>query len=735
MTPRVTSVALVIFFLADPASPGEVAPGLSAVLDRAVAAAETSLREGEREVAESFYRSALLEGWLLEGSLEAAAGRLDAARDAFRQASSSAVETQRALQALAVVELRSGNKAEAVRLLTRVVAQAPRDSGARLLLADALVESGQPQQAVQELEEARAIAPDDLELTFVLATGYLRLKKPEVAERLFAKVLEGRPIPQTRVLIGRTYRDFGEYERARVELRAALKQDPTVRRAHYHLGMLAVLDEGVVRLEEAIGEFQAELKLEPRDLVTSLRLGMALVEAQRHAEALPHLELATSADPPPADAFLYLGRARLAMDQPQEAVAALERGLELAKSELRIGSGHYQLGLALRRLGRHDEAARHFSEAERYSTERALNARERLARYLSGGDGDGDAERKSAVSAALAASPLSALAPDERDRLRRYVTNTLARSYVNLGVMHAQAERPARAVDFLEQAARLVPDFPQVQYSLGVTRFNAQRFEAAIEPLSRALAESPENADLRHMLAMSYLNTSAYQNAVDLLQDDRARAASPPLQVAYGLALVRSGRAQEAQRVFSRLLAEHGDSAELGVFLGQAYAQQGDYESAVRSLLHALELQPGVAEASSSLGVIYLKQGRLAEAEAALRAELQAHPDDQRARQNLANVLELAGKPEEALSHLRTVLKAGPDSVDARYLLGKILLAQGNAADAVIHLEAAAQQAPEDSNVRYQLGQAYQKLGRPDEAQRQFDAFRALKDKRRSTTP
>jgi hypothetical protein len=33
--------------------------------------------------------------------------------------------------------------------------------------------------------------------------------------------------------------------------------------------------------------------------------------------------------------------------------------------------------------------------------------------------------------------------------------------------------------------------------------------------------------------------------------------------------------------------------------------------------------------------------------------------------------------------------------------------------------------------VRYQLGQAYQKLGRTDQAEAQFDLFRRIKDKRR----
>ena len=86
----------------------------------------------------------------------------------------------------------------------------------------ALAAGGELEEAVQRLDEAAATAPDDPQQVFLLATEYLWLKKVEAAERLFAQVVEARPIPQTHVLIGRAYRDAGEYDRARTELRAAL---------------------------------------------------------------------------------------------------------------------------------------------------------------------------------------------------------------------------------------------------------------------------------------------------------------------------------------------------------------------------------------------------------------------------------------------------------------------------------------------------------------------------------
>lgn len=480
----------------------------AAALVRAVASAQRSLREGELETAESRYRSALLEGWLLMGELETVEGRLPQALQAFRTASTSAVETRRALQAQAAAHLRMGETAPAVDILTRLARRNPQDAQIRRLLAQALAAGGHPQPEAQPEKDTRA---------------------------------------------------------------------------------------------KAVGS---------RDDGTT-----------------------------------------------------------------------------------------------------------------------------TAVTPTIAASAVTALPPPQRLELERRVKTELVRAYLNLGVIQTQGQRFSRAAELFDQAAAIDPDFPQVQYSLGVARFNARQFDKAAGPLGRALAATPQHAGLRRMLAMAWLNSEAYDKAAELLRYDPEREADASLQFAYGLALVRADHAAEAQSIFARLLARHGDSAEVRVVLGQANAQQGDFDAAIRELTRALQLKADVAEANATLGIIYLKQGRLAEAEEALRAELKIRPDDAKSENALATVLDLLGRPEEALSLLRRVLESKPDFADARYLLGKVLLAQGEAQEAVEHLEAAVRLAPEDANIHYQLGRAYQKLGRTEQAQEQFQVFRQLKDSRRKSTP
>ena len=710
-------------------------------LDRAVASAEQSLRIDERQIAESRYRTVLLQGWTMLGAIAASDGHLEEARNAFERASASAVESASAQRALALIQLQMGETAPALEALTKLAAASPGDVQIRLTLAEALANLGRAGEAAQELDELRPLAAGDAELMFALASGYLRLKKIESAEALLARLAAERPRPETYVLIGRTYLDFGYFPQARTALARALKLNPQVRRAHYYLGTSALMEDGVIRLDEAIREFRQELTLAPGDPTTTLRLAMALVEARQYQEALPMLERSVRSSPAAPEAWVFLGRSQLGLNRAADAVVSFRRALELIESkhegsgkgaddQERLRSLHYQLGTALRGAGATAEADREFAEAQRLAVARTEADRDRLAQYMADSP---EAGKTHVLPAELRG--FETLTAADRAAIVTRVRAALARSYLNLGIMHAQAGRFARAAEQFESCADIDARFPQVQFSLGVAYFNAQRYDKAIAPLTHAREEQPQNADIKRMLALASLNTDDYAAAVDLLRDDPMLRSDASLQYAFGLALVRSDRAEEAERIFSRVLAQNPDVPELHVLLGQAHAAQGDFDAAIVSFRRALELKKDVAEANAALGVIYLRQGNLDAAREALTAEVTAHPNDVKARNTLATVLDLQGRSDEALKEVRAVIAVNPNYADARYLFGKILLARGSAAEAVEHLELAARLAPEDANTHYQLGQAYQRLGRTELAARAFETYQRLKAKARGGQP
>lgn len=705
--------------------------GPGAAMAVAMSRAEAMLNANEPQAAESWYREALLEGWLLLGELHRADGDAAEAEAAYERALTSALESRRPLIALAEVALDRGDADGAVRRLQPLVARYPGDGHLVRLLARAWAAAGKPEFAVQELQQAANESPEDLELRFALATGLLRLERPEEAAALFEEIARERPIPQTWVLIGRTWRDFAEHDRARQALERAIEQRPDVPRARFHLALVELDRDGLAATGPAIELLRQEERISPDDPVNALYLGMALVAERRFEEALTPLALATRSAPGRLDALLHRGQALLGLDRPAEAAEALANAVAHAADRppesldaTRMERLHYQFALALRRSGRAEEASVHFDAAERYSASSTEGFRNQLSSYL---EDRQDGVLSGAPAFAVFGTALSGVDPERRRRLALTTATTVARASFNLGVMSTQAGRFDRAADRFAQAAEVAPDLPRVHYSLGVARFNAGEFEQATAPLSRALEETPGDPALKRMLALAWLNAEAWDRAAELLADDPGRAADRSLQYAYGLALVRSGRTAEARPIFDRLLAEHADWPELNVLLGQAAAQEGDFDAARGHLERAVALRSDVAEARAALAEIHMRRGELAEAASSLRAELSHHPADHRSRYALATVLELDNQPEAALGELDALLAAAPGHANARYLRGKILLEAGRAADAAAELEAAAELAPEDPNVRNQLGLAFQRLGDRERAEEQFELFRRLK--------
>ena len=428
--------------------------------------------------------------------------------------------------------------------------------------------------------------PDDLELLFALPTSYLSARRYEDAERAFAQIREARPIPQTRVLIGRAYRDAAEFDRARAEFQAALAQDPRVRRAHYYLGMAILLDEGVAGVEQALIEFGKELEVSPADPATHTFLGAALLLAGRPQEALPSLELATRSPAAPARRLLPpravpagprpAGRRGCCGAQGARASAGLVRGLAPARDPLPARPRPAQDGRP-RGGGRPPRrgAASFLPSADRGP---AAEFGAPLADVLVA-----EAPRP-AIDPALVASPVAGLSPQERTKLHGQVAETLARAYVNLGVIETQGQRFERAAERFAAAARLSPEFPQVDYFLGVARYNAGQFVQAAESLERAGASRPGDADLRRMLAMAWFNTGDYAKAIPLLRDDPQLEANPSLQLSYLVALVRSGDAAGAVTALEAAARRESQSAEIHSLLAEAYRALGRTEEAQQQL-------------------------------------------------------------------------------------------------------------------------------------------------------
>jgi len=520
----------------------------AAGLARAAAEAESRLAGGDLKEAQRLYGEALFEGLVLLGTLERLDVRYEPARQALARAAAYLPDDPKAALALASEELQVGDAAQAVAVL-EAHGGAVRDLETTRVLARAYASADQHDAALRTLQQGLAAAPDDPEVAYVIAGEYLWLKQVDAAERLLASVIERRPLALTHVLVGRAWRDAGEYERAERELRRALEVDPKVRRAHYYLGTVAASDPAPARQEAAIAEFREELRISGEDAVVLDQLGVTLVETGRSEEAVPVLERALAIESRSAYAY-DLGRAQLAAQKPSAAVESLRRALQLALAqgggESELERIHYQLGLALRRAGSEAEAVRELGEARTIAARWTDASRRVTTLGRSGSVGS----RPGAASASAEASPLSMVPQSARRELAARVRSALAQCYLNLGVIETRRDDLRRAAGLFEAAAGLDPAFPGVQQALGVARFNTGEFDKAIEPLQKASAADTSKTVLRRLLAIAWLNTGASEKAVPLLVADPELRSDPELRLALGMAYKALGKADLAAEQF-----------------------------------------------------------------------------------------------------------------------------------------------------------------------------------------
>jgi Flp pilus assembly protein TadD len=251
---------------------------------------------------------------------------------------------------------------------------------------------------------------------------------------------------------------------------------------------------------------------------------------------------------------------------------------------------HNNLGLALLRQGRLDEAKDHCAEALRLNSD-YTDAHVNLGTILSR-QGRNDEARAQFAEA-----------------LRLHPDHPLAR--VNLGVVLLAQGQVPEALTQCAEGVRLDPANPHAHTSLGAVLYQLGRLEEAAAQYVEGLRIQPEDADAHENLAT---------------------------------VLLRAGRLDEARTHFLEALRLRPDDADAHERLATVLARQGRLDEAAAQCREALRLDPRNADAHKNLGAICLRQGRLEEAAIELAETVRLDPNNVEALNNQAMIW--AGAPE-----------------------------------------------------------------------------------------
>jgi len=263
---------------------------------------------------------------------------------------------------------------------------------------------------------------------------------------------------------------------------------------------------------------------------------------------------------------------------------------------------------------------------------------------------------------------------------------------LNLGLVYYRQEQYANALPEFELALKLNAKSTQARYLLGLCDFYTQRYRETVQVL-QPLWQTRTN----DFVYMYVLGTSASQVGMTELED----------------------------RAFLQLAKLGTDTAEFHLLIGRAYLNRFEPDKAAVEFEQAATLKPDLPLLHFNLGVAYLRQHQYARAEEELKEEIKLEPEVAYAYDQLGLTYERMERPDEALRMYKEAIKRNQRFASPHFGLAKIYDKQGQTAEALQAINVARDLAPNSANVRFLRARLLQKVGKKDEANKEFAAARS----------
>ncbi|MGE5233514.1 MAG: tetratricopeptide repeat protein, partial [Acidobacteriota bacterium] len=186
--------------------------------------------------------------------------------------------------------------------------------------------------------------------------------------------------------------------------------------------------------------------------------------------------------------------------------------------------------------------------------------------------------------------------------------------------------------------------------------------QSALEGLAKS-----DDVDRQLLAAETYQRVDDYAASVPVLESARARKPeSRDIAFRLGAAYERTGRRDDALRVFRDLVHAHANYAPALNYLGYMLAEKREaLDEALDLARRAVAIEPDNGAYVDSLGWAYYQRGEYREAQTALERANQLVPDDATIREHLGDVYRAAGDVVRARQAYEQALKLGGDNREA----------------------------------------------------------------------
>jgi tetratricopeptide (TPR) repeat protein len=182
------------------------------------------------------------------------------------------------------------------------------------------------------------------------------------------------------------------------------------------------------------------------------------------------------------------------------------------------------------------------------------------------------------------------------EALRIDPRNALARN--GLGVALARQGRYQESVDHWKEVLRIKPDFADAHNNLGNTLVNLGKYQEAIAHYNEALRIKPDNANAHNNLGGALRRLGRHEEAI--VHFTEALKIKPDYAEAHGNLgniFTELGRVEEAIAQYNEALRIKSDFAEVRLSLGLAYLRVGNRDSAMKEYEILKRINPDLADA------------------------------------------------------------------------------------------------------------------------------------------
>ncbi|MEK6281010.1 MAG: tetratricopeptide repeat protein [Acidobacteriota bacterium] len=455
------------------------------------------------------------------------------------------------------------------------------------------------------------------------------------------------------------------------------------------------------RADRAEAEANTKLTANPNDDVALNSRSLARMRLGRYNEAHDDLRRAVSLKPDVSEYQANFGYVLWKLGRVDEAVSAERAALKLDQKNT---TAHYQLGRFLLRMGEQkdiSEAVSSLRRALELDPRRYEIRFELIAAYRSLGN---FAEAAAQVDVLTESRPtdarvfyVSALLDTDRNDLNSAIRNfneavkrdpTMYGAWQDLGLLFVRANRWSDAAETFAELARKQSNSVEAAYFHALSLYNLGKVTEAESEVRRAL---------------------------------RLDVGAVEAHTLLGIILASRGKANsEAADALSQAIALNPNSFDAQFYFGRVQYAMKDYAGAAKSLRAAVNLKPLHAEARFFLGTSLEAAGDSQAAMVEYQKLAESDRNSAIGELGLGALLVKQGKLEEAVTALKRAISLDPKSFEGYWALGRALALGERFQEAVEAFTTAVTLAPERADAHYQLGLALKRLGRTDEANREF---------------